>query len=194
MSELPPDQQDALAMSQLVAGHDAALNDLIDRHGQRLFHYLLRLLQQDDEAADLAQETFVRVYQNRARFDPRHKFSTWLYTIATHLAHDRQRWKARRPNVSIDSGPPGSTSTLGAILPDPGSDPGEQLVKNERAAAVRSAIASLPENFRVPLVLAEYEDKSVAEIAEILECTPKAVENRLYRARQQLRTALEKLL
>ena len=77
------DVQDRADMTRLAAGHGPALNDLMARHAEKLFHYLVRSLQSEDDAADLAQETFVRVYQNRAKFDANKKFSTWLYTIAS---------------------------------------------------------------------------------------------------------------
>lgn len=176
-------------MNKLVAGHDAALNELMDRHAERLFHYLLRLLQNETEASDLAQESFVRVYQHRTRYKTEHKFSTWLYTIATNLARDLQRHRARHPQVSLEAEQPDFCE----ILRETGPDPGATLDSAERADAVRRAVAELPEELRLPLVLSEYEDKSHAEIAAILNCTAKAVEMRLYRARQQLRTRLEKV-
>ena len=63
------DDPDRTAMTRLATGHEAALNDLMERHGEKLFHYLIRCLQNEENAADLAQETFVRVYQNRTKFD-----------------------------------------------------------------------------------------------------------------------------
>ena len=78
-----PDEQDVQEMNRLAAGHDAALNELMERHGERLFHYLVRSLQNEDDAADLAQETFVKVYQSRTRFDPSQKFSTWLCALCS---------------------------------------------------------------------------------------------------------------
>jgi RNA polymerase sigma-70 factor, ECF subfamily len=184
------DEQDRSDMAQLVAGHHAALNELMDRHAERLFHYLLRLLQNETEASDLAQESFVRIYQHRTRYKSEHKFSTWLYTIATNLARDLQRHRARHPQVSLEAEQP----DFREILRETGPDPGATLDSAERADAVRRAVAELPEELRLPLVLAEYEDKSHAEIAAILNCSAKAVEMRLYRARQQLRTRLEKVL
>lgn len=91
MNSATTDDPDRTDMARLVAGHDAALNDLMERHAEKLFHYLVRSLQSEEDAADLAQETFVRVYQNRARFDASHKFSTWLYVIATNLVKSRYR-------------------------------------------------------------------------------------------------------
>ena len=181
-------------MAQLADGKDAALNELMARHSERLFHYLLRLLQNETEAADLAEEAFVRVYQSRARFNPRHKFSTWLYTIATNLARDLQRYRARHPNLSLEAEPAQPGSPLREVLPDAQPGPGELLESAERADLVRRAVAALPEDLRLPLLLAQYEEKSHAEIAAILDCSPKAVEMRVYRARQELRSRLGKLL
>src|SRR5262245_47484994 len=97
------EEQDSADMRRLAAGHDAALNDLMEQHGAKLFNYLIRCLQSEDEAADLAQEVFVRVYQHREDFDGRQKFSTWLYAIATNLVKDRYRWRSRHPQVSLDA-------------------------------------------------------------------------------------------
>jgi RNA polymerase sigma-70 factor, ECF subfamily len=186
-----PDQSD---MARLAAGHEAALDSLMDRHRERLFYYLLRLLQNETEAADLAEETFVRVYQNRSRFKLDRKFSTWLYTIATNLARDLRRHHARHPQVSLDAERDAPGRDFRETVPENKPGPGELLESAERAETVRQAVAALPEDLRTPLVLSVYEDKSCAEIGEILDCTPKAVEMRLYRARHELRSRLARLL
>lgn len=186
-SSADPDLQD---MERLRAGHDAALNDLMARHAPRLFHYLLRELRDEGEAEDLAQEAFVRVYQNRDKFNPAHRFTTWLYTIATNLARDRHRWRVRHPQVSLEAENSSGEGGLKATLPAGDTGPQDALLATERAAAIRAAVASLPEELRTPLLLAEYEERSHQEIAVILNCTPKAVEMRIYRARQQLRQDL----
>jgi len=188
------DAQDIDDMARLAAGRDAALNDLMGRHSDRLFHYLIRCLQNEDDAADLAQETFVRVYQNRARFSARQKFATWLYAIASNLVRDRYRWRARHPQVSIDVQNEAAGGSFREAISEPQPSPSESLQARERAEAVRRAVAALPEELRVPLILAEYEERSHTEIGEILGCTPKAVEMRLYRARRQLRSSLAKLV
>jgi RNA polymerase sigma-70 factor, ECF subfamily len=181
-------------MQRLGAGHDAALNELMERHGERLFHYLIRCLQNEDEAADLAQEAFVRVYQHRAKFDGRQKFATWLYAIATNLVKDRYRWRSRHPQVSLDAENEQTGNSLRDHLPAHDPTPSDCLQADERAEAVRRAVAALPEDLRTPLILAEYEERSQAEIGEMLGCTAKAVELRIYRARQQLRGSLGKFL
>lgn len=194
MNAPSPDELDAADMQRLGAGHDAALNELMGRHGERLFHYLIRSLQSEDEAADLAQEAFVRVYQNRAKFDAGQKFSTWLYAIASNLVKDRYRWRSRHPQVSLDAENEQTGNNLRDYLPAHDPTPSEHLQSDERAEAVRRAVAALPEDLRTPLLLAEYEERSHAEIGGILGCTAKAVELRIYRARQQLRASLGKFL
>ncbi len=189
MNTTTSDPQDQSDMERLVNGHDAALEELMTRHGERLFHYLIRLLQNESEAADLAQETFARVYLNRAKFKPGHKFSTWLFTIATNLARDRQRWLTRHPQVSIEATEDHETG-LKNTLPASEPTPPETMQQEERAAAVRHALAALPEDLRLPLILSEYENQSHAEIGVVLNCSAKAVEMRIYRARQQLRVSL----
>ena len=189
-----PDELDVQDMSRLAAGHDAALNELMERHGEKLFHYLVRSLQNEDDAADLAQETFVKVYQSRTRFDPSQKFSTWLYAIASNLVRDRYRWRSRHPQVSLDAESDATGDSFRDSLPGSGPSPNESVQVEERAKAVRVAVAALPEKLRQPLILAEYEERSHAEIGAILGCSAKAVETRIYRARQQLRASLGRLL
>src|SRR6266568_7210049 len=194
MTAPDPDGQDAQDMARLVAGGDAALNDLMERHAEKLFHYLCRSLQDESDAADLAQETFVKVYHNRARFDARQRFSTWLYAIANNLVRDRFRWRSRHPQVSLDADSDTTGNDFHEAVPENRPSPSESLQAEERADTVRRAVAALPEELRLPLILAEYEGRSQAEIGAILGCTTKAVETRIYRARQQLRVGLGKLL
>ena len=189
-----PDELDVQEMSRLAAGHDAALNKLMERHGEKLFHYLVRSLQNEDDAADLAQETFVKVYQSRTRFDPSQKFSTWLYAIASNLVRDRYRWRSRHPQVSLDAESDATGDSFRDSLPGSGPSPHDSVQVEERAEAVRRAVATLPEELRQPLILAEYEERSHAEIGAILGCSAKAVETRIYRARQLLRARLGRLL
>lgn len=188
------DSLDLEAMSRLRNGHDAALNDLMARHGARLFGYLMRSLQNEDDAADAAQETFVRVYQNRMRFDQRQRFSTWLYAIASNLVKDRFRWRTRHPQVSMDAEAGEGKSSIRDNLADEKPVPSEAAQNSERAERIRHAVGNLPEELRTPLILSEYEGKAQAEIAYILGCSVKAVETRIYRARQKLRKDLSDLV
>lgn len=181
-------------MERLAKGGDSALNALMERHGEKLFHYLIRQLGNEQDAEDLAQETFVRVYQNREKFDARQKFATWLYTIATNLCRDRLRYRSRHPEVSLEAKGDESEMSLGDTVPAEHPSPAEEVARAENAEAVRRAIATLPEELRTALILFEYEAQSHAEIAAILKCSAKAVETRLYRARLHLRKLLAESL
>ena len=189
-----PDELDVQDMSRLTAGHEAALNSLMERHAGKLFNYLVRCLQNEDDAADTAQETFVKVYQSRARFDLDQRFSTWLYTIAANLVKDRYRWRSRHPQVSLDAESDTTGDSFRESLPGNDPLPHERVQAAERSATIRRAVAALPEELRQPLILAEYEERSHAEIGSILGCSAKAVETRIYRARRLLRASLGNLL
>jgi RNA polymerase sigma-70 factor (ECF subfamily) len=182
---------DGADMQRLAGGHDAALNDLMARHARPVFQFLCRMLGNEDDANDLAQETFVRVYQHRASFKPGARFTTWLYTIAANLARNYHRWRARHPNVSLDAESDATGESIGDLLPASNPAPDSAAVATERAAAVRAAVASLPADMREVIILCEWQDLSSAEAAAILETTPKAIDNRLYRARNLLRDRLK---
>jgi RNA polymerase sigma-70 factor (ECF subfamily) len=185
------DARDRADMERLIAGHDAALNDLMERHATPVFQFLCRMLGNEDDANDLAQETFVRVYRARAGFRLDQKFSTWCYTIAANLARNQFRWRARHPIVSLDADPGGTGHSIGSAVPASDLAPSEQALAAERAAAVRTAVNRLPEELREALVLCEWEELSMVEAAAVLDTTPKAIESRLYRARKMLRERLK---
>ncbi|CAB4242518.1 conserved protein of unknown function [Methylacidimicrobium sp. AP8] len=187
MSEPDPDWE---TMARLAKGDDRALNELMDRWQERLFRLLCRLTGDAASAADLAQETFVRVYEARHKVRPKGSFSAWLFTIATNLSRNLARWRKRHPTVSLaectdKNGAPSWEERLGEECP-----PGARLEKEEICERVRSAVLSLPARLREALVLFEYEELSYEEIAQALGCSRKIVEMRLYRARRRLRRAL----
>jgi len=188
------DALDRADMEKLQAGEDAALNRLMERHATPVFHFLFRLTRNEDDANDLAQETFVRVFKSAKSYRASQKFTTWLFTIAANLARNHFRWRSRHPNLSLDAENPETEQTLGDTLSSNSAGPGESALATERAAAVKDAIHKLPEDLREAIVLCEWEERSIAEAAAILEATPKAVESRLYRARQILRDKLQSWL
>lgn len=188
------DALDGADMARLVLGEDAALNDLMERHAGPVLGFLHRMLADEDAARDLAQETFVRVYQHRGRFRTGANFSTWLYTIAANLARNHLRWRRHRQHGSLDAPARDGSTPLSEKLPGDELPPGGALEAAERAAAVRTAVNGLPHELRESLVLAEWEEKTVLETAAILNLTPKAVETRLYRARKLLREKLVRWL
>jgi RNA polymerase sigma-70 factor, ECF subfamily len=184
------DALDRAAMARLVAGDGAALNHLLERHATRLFHYLIRLIQNESDAEELAHETFVRVFRHAHRYNPAQRFSTWLYTIATNLVRDRHRRHVRHPHLSLESAEDHEGASIRDSLPASGRSPAQDLASAETVAAVQRAIAELPDELRIPIILAEYEEASYHEIAAIVGGTTKSVEMKLYRARKLLRTRL----
>ena len=189
-----PDARDRADMERLQAGHEAALNDLMERHAAPVFHFLCRMVGNEDDANDLAQETFVRVFKSAKSFRTDQKFSTWLFTIAANLARNQFRWRARHPNLSLEVENPETEQSLGSTLPSNIPAPNDAALATERAQAVRAAVKNLPEDLREAIVLCEWEERSIAEAATILEASPKAVESRLYRGRQLLRGQLKNWL
>lgn len=175
---------DVADMMALQRGENEALDRLMNRWQKPLRAFLYRNLHDDATASDLAQETFVRVFRNAQRFRPEARFSTWLFSIAVNLIRDRMRANKRRPTESWENVPEAADSRT----------PKSTAENNERARVVQDAIAALPEDLRLAVVLFEYEDRSHAEIGEIVGATPKAVETRLYRARQLLRKSLARYL
>ena len=176
-------------MACLVAGHDAALNDLMERHAGKLLHYLFRSLQDESDSADLAQETFLRVYRAAGRYQTTHAFSTYIYRIATNLAISELRKRKRRRLVSL-------TGLLSSAdgqevrdfdAPDERPLADAELVDAEQKRVVKRAILTLPDKYRAPLVLRDVEGKSYDEIAQILATSEGTVKSRINRARNFLR-------
>lgn len=198
MGTEPEHELDHRAMARLQAGHDDALDELMERHAGRLCAYLRRMLNREEDAEDVAQEVFVRVYQKRDRFDAKHPFAAWLYAIAGNLVRDRYRWRSRHGEVSLEalSGETGGTPSLLEAAPATLSTatPEGDALRRETADAVQAAVQALPPDLREAIVLSEFEERSHEEIGGILGCSAKAVEMRLYRARAELRKRLARWL
>lgn len=184
---------DWAAMRRLRGGEELALNEIIERWQRRVTSYLLRLTASETVAIDLAQETFVRVYQSRERYRPSAKFSTWLFTIASNLAREHFRWLKRHPTASLNTADEAARPLSERIAAE-GLDPSEAVENVEQTTAVREAVMSLPNDLREAVVLFEYEDMSYEQISAITGCSRKAVETRLYRARGILRERLKRWL
>ncbi len=170
----------------------AAFGELVDRYQHRLVGILHHLVGRADEAEDLAQEVFLRVYRTRKRYHPQAKFSTWLFTIANNLALNALRSRQRKPTVPLqpqESGPLGPRPAE-QLVADAGPPPGHRLAQQELAAVIREALSGLNERQRMAVVLNKYEDMNYAEIAEVMGLTTKAVKSLLSRARCRLRDAL----
>ncbi|MCB1890031.1 MAG: sigma-70 family RNA polymerase sigma factor [Rhodocyclaceae bacterium] len=164
-------------------GDPQAFEVLVRRWQHPVFAYLGRLGLDRRDGEEVAQEAFVRTWQQRERFDPaRAGFATWLLTIARNLAFDRIARDGRHPPRSLDTLPE-------AIDEAPG--PAERHRLAERRAALRAALATLPAADRSVLALSYFRDLDMATIARIEGCSEAAVKQRLYRARRALRQRLE---
>ena len=184
MSEAPPDA-DIAAMKRLAEGDDIALNGIMQRWQDRLAAFLYRLTGNHEAAVDLAQETFVRLYQSRARYEPSASFSTYLFRIAANLARNHARWRKRHPTVSMED-----EDQAFKQVPETSAGPDETAGHREELQRVEKAIAALPHDLREAILLFTYEEMSQGDIAHALDCSIKAVETRIYRARQMLKAAL----
>jgi RNA polymerase sigma-70 factor (ECF subfamily) len=179
-----PSPLDCAAMRKLAAGDDLALNGIMDRWKARVTAYLYRFTGNPATARDLAEETFVRLYLTRAKFRANAHFSTWLFGIAANLGRNHLRWQSRHPTLPLEEA--NSVAAEG--------NPRLSAESRECEQAVRNCIAALPPDLREALILSEYERLPHSEIASISGCSIKAVERRLSRARDILRSQLSKFL
>lgn len=185
---------DTELMQRVQRGDEAALAALMERWELPVKAVVARIVLNAGEAAELAQETFVRVWTQREKFRAGAEFRPWLFSIAVNLARNRLRWWRRRPTVSLQEWSEAPAEMAPAGGGEESANAADALERAERAAAVQAAVATLPLELREAIVLFEYEGCSHVEIAAALGCTPKAVESRLYRAREKLRVALGRWL
>jgi RNA polymerase sigma-70 factor, ECF subfamily len=170
-----------------------AFAELVELYHHRLVTVMHHLVGNNEEAEDLAQEVFLRVYRGRQKYHPKAKFSTWLFTIANNLALNVLRTRQRRPTIPLnvrDSGPLGPRPAEQLVL-DRDDQPPDRMQKQELTAVVKQALDTLNERQRIAVVLNKFEDMNYAEIAEIMGLTTKAVKSLLSRARDNLRIALQ---
>ena len=184
MSDTPPDA-DQLAMQRLASGDDTALGEIMNRWKEKVASFVHRMTGDADTAADLAMETFVRVYQHRLSYQPNAAFATYLFRIAANLSRNHLRWQRRHPSVSLED----LSMPLEAGQEQP--SPEEDAAFRERLTIIENAISALPPDLKEAILLFTYEDMSYAEIASTSRCSIKAVETRIYRARQILKSLLK---
>jgi RNA polymerase sigma-70 factor (ECF subfamily) len=173
-----------------------AFAEMVELYNHRLITVLQHLLGRPEEAEDLAQEVFLRVYRVRKKYRPRAKFSTWLFTIANNLALNALRARKRKPVVPLnvrDSGPLGPRPAE-QLVRDRAGQPTRRMEQQELAGVVQQALEGLNERQRVAVILNKFEDMNYAEVAEIMGLTTKAVKSLLSRARENLREALKEYI
>jgi RNA polymerase sigma-70 factor, ECF subfamily len=174
-------------------GDEDAFAILVGRYRNQITNYIYRMLNDYDEAVELAQETFVRVFRAADRYQTTYAFSTYIYRIATNLAISELRRRKRRKLFSLtglfQSGEGDPTVEFDPPDETPLAD--VAMVETERRTAVSRAISTLPDKYRAPLVLRDVEGKSYEEIAEILDMNEGTVKSRISRARGLLKDKLK---
>jgi len=180
---------DAELMLRLKNGEDRILNELMDRWQQPLVAFIYRYIGRETEALDLAQETFVRVYATRRRYTFRGKFSTWLFAIAANLCRNHLR-RRRRRGESVPETSDMEDAEVAESIQSRDDSPDQAAIRSESISLIRAAIDKLPHDLKTVILLFQYQSLSYGEISSVLGCSVKAVEMKLYRARQLLRERL----
>jgi len=169
-------------------GDERAFDRLVEAYSERLFALFTRFMGSAPEREDLVQETFLRVLRARDAYRPSARFSTWLYRIAFNLAVNRSQ--RSHPEGSLDEG----LAPARAPSDDGITDPSADMEREDVVRAVRAAIDALPAHQRMALVLARFEELSLAEIAEVMGSSEKAIKSLVHRARENLRAQLAPFL
>lgn len=178
-------------MARVRTGDSGAFETLVERHQARVVGTIARMLGSADEAEDLAQQVFIRVWKSAPRWEARAQFTTWLLTITRNLVFNEVRRRSRARLVSMDEeGESGPREMLDERV----SSPDEEARVSELQEKIDEAIRSLPEQARMALILRRYEELSYEEIAKVLDSTVPAVKSMLFRARSELRERLSAYL
>ena len=174
-------------MAAARSGDRASLDQLLRRHYDRIYAVCRRVTGHEADAADAAQEAMIAIVRGLPRFDGRSSFSTWVYRIATNASLDELRRRRRRPLPSLDQN---TVSDDGTSREHPDPDSGTRLDSIGDRMLLDAALAQLPEDFRVPVVLRDVGDLDYAEIAAVLDVPVGTVKSRIARGRAALAVSL----
>lgn len=163
-----------------LKGEQEAFSELVVRYKNLVYSVILRMVNDHEEANDLAQEVFIKVYKNLDKYIPEYKFSTWIMRITTNLVIDYRR-KKKQETVSIDD--------MDYELPS-NDTPESTYLRKEQQRFVNSAIKSLPDMYRIPIVLYHQQGLSYQEIGDIIGEPLSKVKNRIFRGRKMLKENL----
>jgi RNA polymerase sigma-70 factor, ECF subfamily len=181
-------------MSRVSEDEERAFTELVRRFQGRVINLISRVLNDRESADDLAQEVFVRVYVHRRNYRRGSKFSTWLFTIAANLAKNEIRRRVRKRHwFSLDA-LQDLLKDSAPILADPSEGSERSMEREQLQAAMARAIASVPEKYRLAVVLRDVEGLPYEEIAQVLGIPGGTVRSRINRARTMLKRKLQPLL
>jgi RNA polymerase sigma-70 factor (ECF subfamily) len=183
-------EEDAALIAGLRAGDECAYETLILRFEQPVYNLISRLVDDSGDAADVAQEVFLKVFRKVGSFRAESSLKTWIYRIAVNEARNQRRWFVRHRGKEI-----GLESESGAQAPqdwlsDPGRSPYQTALDEETHALIESSLQKVSANYRAALVLREVEGLSYEEISEVLEVSLGTVKSRILRGREALRKHL----
>ncbi|MFQ3242697.1 MAG: RNA polymerase sigma-70 factor (ECF subfamily) [Lentimonas sp.] len=183
--------QDDLLIERIKNGDNAAYDDMVTRYWDRIFARVHHLLKNQQDAEEVTQDAFIRAHRGLESFRGDASFSTWLYQIATNLAHNRYwYWFRRKRDYSISLDQPLSadgTLTLESVMPSEGETPAESAVTQEFVDCVSECMNGLGEKHREVLTLRNVQNMSYDEISQELEISVGTVKSRIARARDSLR-------
>jgi RNA polymerase sigma-70 factor (ECF subfamily) len=186
---------DAALMLRVKRGDREAFVALVEKYKQPVFSLVARILRDETEAEDVAQNVFIQVHRSAARYKASAKFTTWLFTIARNLCLNEIRRRARHPADSIDAPVDAEDESSARQFEDvKTSAPDEAALQNELARKVEEALAALPENQRTAIILFQRQELSYEEIAEVIGCSLSSVKSLIFRARETLKERLKAYL
>lgn len=183
------ERDDAELVRRILAGEEEHFETLVARYQTRLYRFISRFTRDSEDARDVAQEVFLKVYGALDGFDPRYRFSTWLFRIAGNAAIDHLR-RRRGRTVPLETPPDEDGETRGIDPRDERPDPLEDLSRRRLRQAIDAAIERLPDDYRELISLRHYGELPYEEIAELKGMPLGTVKNKLFRARQALRDLL----
>ncbi|HEX8317892.1 MAG TPA: sigma-70 family RNA polymerase sigma factor [Longimicrobium sp.] len=194
MNATPVSDHELVTRAQL--GSETAYRELLDRYQRPVFSIIFRMIRDREQAEDLAQETFVRVFNHIGRYDPRYKFSSWIFKIATNLTIDWIRRKELK-TVSIDGSRNAVTSdemeASAITIVSEDENPEELLEAKELGEEIEQAIGKLRPEYRAAILLRHVEGREYQEIAEIMALPLGTVKTYIHRGRNELRDTLQHL-
>jgi len=178
-------------MAKIAKGDEDAFEILVDRHQSSILSLVYRFIGDRTQAKDLAQEVFIRVWQSAKSYEPKAKFTTWIYRIATNLCFNELKSARRKKWYSFNRSDEDGERTIEETLADSSPSAEDLLLEKERTREISDALQSLPENQRMALILKRYDDLSYQEIAQIIGCSVSAVESLLVRAKRTLQEKMK---
>ncbi len=192
MRAKPSDPPDESLMADFASGSQASFELIFERYSSHIINFAYRFLNSRDEAEDIAQEAFLRVYMTKERYDPGRSFRSWIFSIAAHLISNQIRSRKRHPKESLDKTQQDSDgNSYGGEIEDGSSLKSEDILERQQLVRqVQEALRKLPENQRTAVVLARFEEMSYEEISVTMDVSVTAVKSLLFRARQSLKVSL----